>query len=374
MYKIRGVASEQSLLGVGMDVSEELKKVIKGEVQKDEKTLKKYSEDASLFKIKPRVVVFPRDVEDIKAIVRFVAENKKNDPTLSMTVRSGGTDMTGGTLTESIVVDVNRHLNQLKEVGDTYAVVEPGMWYRDFEKETLKHDLFMPSYPASRELCTVGGMVANNAGGEKTLTYGKTEDYVDRVKMILRDGNEYEFKALNKEQLDEKIKLNDVEGEVYKKLFEMLDKNYDVIKNAKPRVSKNSAGYFLWNVWDKEKKVFDIPKLITGSQGTFGIITEITFDLVDAAIGIERPTVNLYVNGNHVVVDGFAVTITGYAQTFFTKITDNLYQFRFIKDDPFDLYETVSISGEAEDSETPVNSGSYFYTFRTWDLDDINAT
>ena len=81
------------------DLTGELKKIIKGEVQQDEGTLETYSTDASLFKIKPRVVVFPRDVEDIKAIVKFVSERKKDNPDLSLTVRSGGTDMTGGTLT-----------------------------------------------------------------------------------------------------------------------------------------------------------------------------------------------------------------------------------------------------------------------------------
>jgi len=263
-----------------MDLTQELKKRIKGEVLDDEKTLTKYSTDASLFRIKPRVVVFPVDVDDIKAIVKFVAENKSEDPSLSLTVRSGGTDMSGGTLTESIVIDVNRHLNQIKEVGDTYAVVEPGMYYRDFEKETLRKNLIMPSYPASREICTVGGMVANNAGGEKTLTYGKTEDYVDQVKMVLCDGNEYLFKPLDKEGLSQKMKLGTVEGEVYRKLFELVDKNYEAIKSAKPNISKNSAGYFLWNVWDKDNQLFDIPKVIVGSQGTFGVITEITFKLI----------------------------------------------------------------------------------------------
>ena len=263
-----------------MDLTQELKKRIKGEVLDDEKTLTKYSTDASLFRIKPRVVVFPVDVDDIKAIVKFVAENKSEDPSLSLTVRSGGTDMSGGTLTESIVIDVNRHLNQIKEVGDTYAVVEPGMYYRDFEKETLRKNLIMPSYPASREICTVGGMVANNAGGEKTLTYGKTEDYVDQVKMVLCDGNEYLFKPLDKEGLSQKMKLGTVEGKVYRKLFELVDKNYEAIKSAKPNISKNSAGYFLWNVWDKDNQLFDIPKVIVGSQGTFGVITEITFKLI----------------------------------------------------------------------------------------------
>ena len=126
-------------------IFEELKGIIKGEVQEDEKTLEEHSTDASLFKVRPRVVVFPKDAEDIKALVKFVAERKKDDPSLSLTVRSGGTDMTGGPLTESIVVDVSRHMTSLKEVGKDpassggagYAIVEPGMFYRNFEKEKL---------------------------------------------------------------------------------------------------------------------------------------------------------------------------------------------------------------------------------------------
>jgi FAD/FMN-containing dehydrogenase len=269
------------------DIYGQLGDVIKGEVQSDDETLKKYSTDASLFKIKPRVVVFPRDAEDVKALVKFVAEHKKNDPKLSLTVRSGGTDMTGGPLTESIVVDVNRHMTGFKGVredpsdaGTGYATAMPGMYYRNFEKETLKKGFMMPSYPASREICTVGGMAANNSGGEKTLTYGKTEDYLKEIKMVLRDGNEYSFSPITKRELDKKVKLSTVEGEIYRELFNLLDKNYDAIKKAKPNVSKNSAGYFLWNVWDREKGVFDIPKLIAGSQGTLGIITEITFRLI----------------------------------------------------------------------------------------------
>lgn len=262
------------------DIQDELKNLLKGEVQQDEKTLEEYSKDASLFKIKPRLVVFPKDVNDVKALVKFVNEKKKDDPTLSLTVRSAGTDMTGGPLSESIVVDMNRYFTRIKEVGDDYGIVEPGTFYRNFEKETLKRGLIIPSYPASREICSVGGMVANNSGGEKTLTYGKTEDYLKEIKMVLRDGNEYSFKPIKKGELDNKVKLSTVEGEVYKKLYALLDENYESIKKAKPNVSKNSAGYFLWNVWDKENEIFDIPKLIAGSQGTLGIITEITFRLI----------------------------------------------------------------------------------------------
>jgi len=102
--------------------------------------------------------------------------------------------------------------------------------------------------------------------------------------------------------------------------------------------------------------------------------TEVTFDLVDSAAGVDQTSVNLYINGYPVVENGTAVSPSGYGQSFFTKVTDRLFQFRFIKDNPFDLYELITISGIAEDDAVPVNSGIFLYTFRTWDLEDINAT
>src|SRR3989344_6318648 len=135
-----------------MDLAVQIKEFFKGEITAAEADLEKYSRDASLFKIKPQLVVFPRDVEDITGLVKFVSDNKSEYPGLSLTMRAGGTDMTGGALSESIIVDVAKHINRLKEVGNDYVVVEPGMFYRDFEHETLKKNLLLPSYPASREI------------------------------------------------------------------------------------------------------------------------------------------------------------------------------------------------------------------------------
>lgn len=255
-------------------ITEELKKIIKGETATDEESLKKYSRDASLFEVRPQVVVYPKDAEDIKNLVKF-ASGRKN---VSITPRSGGTDMSGGALTESVVVDVTRHLNQIKEVGNGHAVTQPGVYYRDFEKETLKHGLLLPSYPASKDICTVGGMVANNSGGEKTLAYGKTENYILELKMVLSDGNEYLIKPLTGDQLNLKLRQENFEGEIYRKIYNLVSENSELLKTAKPKVSKNSAGYYLWNIWDG--KSFDLTKLLVGSQGTLGIITEIKFRLI----------------------------------------------------------------------------------------------
>ncbi|MBI4034162.1 MAG: FAD-binding oxidoreductase [Candidatus Brennerbacteria bacterium] len=258
-------------------IADEIKGLIKGEVLSDNETLDKYSRDASLFEVKPEAVVFPKDVEDLKRLVEYVGKHKRKNKTLSLTSRSGGSDMTGGPLGDSIIVDFTKHFNRLV-VGMGYARVEPGVFYRDFEKETLKWDWILPTYPASRELCALGGMLANNAGGEKTLRYGKTARYVEEMKVVLADGNEYLIKPLTKKELAEKIKGQKFENEIYREIFQLVERNYEMIQKAKPNVSKNSAGYNLWDVWDK--KTFDLTKLFVGSQGTLGIITEAKLRLV----------------------------------------------------------------------------------------------
>ena len=262
------------------DLAGDLKKIVDGDVESDSETLKTYSHDASLFELKPQVVIFPKDQKDVEELVKYVSKNKKNNPKLSITGRAAGTDMSGGAIGESIIVAFGKYFNHTPEIQGNIATVEPGVYYRDFEVETLKHNLIFPSYPASRSICAMGGIFNNNAGGEKSLKYGKTEKYVKRVKVVLRDGKTYEFKSLNEEELNMKMEQKDLESEIYSKVFKLIDDNYDEIMKAKPDVTKNSAGYFLWNVYDKEKKTFDLTQLWTGAQGTLGLMLEGDLKLV----------------------------------------------------------------------------------------------
>ena len=287
----------------------QLSKIIEGKVNVNPSALEIVSHDASLFEVRPKAIVSPKNVTDIEKLVRYVSDynyhfslspkklsdngaSSKNHK-LSLTARSAGTDMSGGPLTDSIVVDFIASFNQVKGVIEKplgsiggiditgSVVTQPGVYYRDFEKATLAAGgQIMPSYPASRELCTIGGMLANNSGGEKTLTYGKTERYVRRIKMVCADGKEHEFTPLSMHELEQMKKFPSFESDIYRKMYELITKNYDLLDKAKPVVSKNSSGYFLWNVWDKEKGIFDLTKMIVGSQGTLGLITEAEFGLV----------------------------------------------------------------------------------------------
>ena len=305
-------------------MKEEIRKFFKGEIEDSRETLSKYSRDASIFEVQPKLVLFPKDSEDVKNLVKWVAENKNKytDPeknkdwkNLSITARCAGTDMSGGAIGESLILDFTRHMNRLISFkseknhlqDDFYITVEPGMFYRDFEKITLEKGLILPCYTASKSLNAMGGMFGNNSAGERTLKYGKTEDYVLEAKVVFSDGNEYTVRPLTQDELTKKITQKDFEGEIYKNVYNLINKNEEEIKHAKPQVSKNSAGYYIWNVIeDKNQNLknfsgprtpgapnpgqtiqnlsdsgfFDLDKLLVGSQGTLGIATQITFKLV----------------------------------------------------------------------------------------------
>ncbi len=284
---------------------EDLKKNFKGDIDVSDATLSAYSHDASLFEIRPQVVVFPKDSADIQVLVKWVNENKAKYPSLSITARAAGTCMSGGAINDSIIMDTTRYMgniltvqrlavpytikplfensNEVTIVGE--ARVQPGCFYRDFEAETLKQDLLLPCYTASKTLNAVGGMVGNNSGGELTLRYGKTEDYVKELKVVLADGYEYTFSPITRRELYNKITEPTFEGKAYKQMFELIKDHEALIRASKPHVSKNSAGYSLWHILKRGKTededVFDFSQLIIGSQGTLGIVTEIVFRLVD---------------------------------------------------------------------------------------------
>lgn len=265
-----------------MNLADEVKLIIKGEVLSDNETLEAYSRDASLFKVRPQLVVYPKDAKDIEALVKFVSQNKSKYPDLSITMRAAGSDMSGGPLNDSIIVDITKHLNKIGSINADGTTVEPGVFYRDFEKKTLELGLILPCFPASKNLAALGGMIANNGAGEKSLRYGKMEKFVKGSKYVFSDGIQYDVRPLNPLELEKKRAEDSFEGRIYRSLYELIQNNKRIIRDAKPKVTKNSAGYYLWNVWDGQ--TFDLNKLLTGAQGTLAICTEAEVSLTPAKI------------------------------------------------------------------------------------------
>jgi FAD/FMN-containing dehydrogenase len=252
----------------------------KGEFDDSAQAKELYSHDASLFELRPQLVIFPDSPSDVETIVKTAGQLKATQKELSLTGRGAGTDMSGAAINDSVIVDFTKHFNKIEHVSSVEGQAQPGVYYRDFEAETIKQKALMPSYPASRDLCTIGGMVNNNSGGEKSLEYGKTENFVNGLKFVFADGIERQVVALKAAELEEKKQQSDFEGQVYRSLHKLIEDHYDQIKAAKPKVSKNSTGYNLWDVWDRDSGVFDLTKLIVGAQGTLGFVTDIKFKLV----------------------------------------------------------------------------------------------
>lgn len=253
-----------------------------GDIEDSEELLNLYSHDASMFEVRPELVVSPRNTADVERIVKVAKDTKVEIKNLSLTARSAGTDMSGGAINDSVIIDFKKYFNKIEKIEGFKARLQPGVYFRDFDAKAKEKDVLMPTYPASRDLCTVGGMVSNNSGGEKSIEFGQAANFVNELEFVFADGIARKVGPINKRELEQKMSQKDFEGEVYRRVYNLVDENYDEIKRAKPKVSKNATGYNLWDVWDKENQIFDLTKLIVGGQGTLGFVTDIEFRLTHA--------------------------------------------------------------------------------------------
>lgn len=256
----------------------QLKTLLKGEVIRDPKRREEYSHDASIYELVPEAVIAPKDAMDVQKIVRFVSSHKAAYPSLAITPRSAGTDMSGAAIGSSLLLDMTKHFNKIEGMHGTVLRTQPGVYMRDIDPYLAAKQMMLGCVPASRAICTIGGMVGNNSGGEQSLRFGNTERSVRSLDVVFADGKQYTVAPLTKKQLDQKMSQETFEGRLYKQVYELIEANYDLIKNARPHVNKNSMGYNLWSVWDRGTGIFDLTRLLTGSQGTLGIITDIQIE------------------------------------------------------------------------------------------------
>ena len=257
-----------------------------GEVSSDKTLLDQYSTDESIFCIRPQVVIKPKHKADVETVVRIIGKETKRFSSLSLTPRAAGTGLGGGSLTDSIVIDM-KGLSAMGEVtvkkDKITFTCEPGLMWRDLEKALNKYDAYLPPYTSSKDICTIGGSVANNAAGPDSLRYGHCADWVESIDVVLKDGKTYTVKPLSLKEFQVLIKQKHEYARIAQEIYSLIAKNEAEILRSKPKTQKNTAGYALWNVmpdgveaFKKGKGTFDLTRLISGSQGTIGIITSLT--------------------------------------------------------------------------------------------------
>jgi len=326
----------------------------RGVVSSDKEHLAKYSTDESIFAIMPQVVIIPKNRRDVEIAVSVIARETKRFTSLSLTARAAGTGLSGGSLTDSIVIDTCPHLHHIGEVvkkSDKITITcEPGAMWRDVEKKLKRVDAYMPSYTSSKDICTIGGAVANNAAGPDSLRYGHCADWVESLEVVLADGHTYTIKSLTLREYKLLIKEKHAHARIAKAIFELIEKNEATIIAGKPPTPKNTAGYALWRVFSdgveafkKGVGTFDLTRLISGSQGTIGIVTEVTmralpvqhnttmlaipiFDLQDAASVIMKTIPFNPINVE--IFDALTFDMALKNPTFFKQRLDGLTYYR----------------------------------------------
>ena len=250
-----------------------------GEVSVSADARRYFSTDGSVFTLTPSVVVYPRNENDVRKTARFTWQLAERGRIIPITPRGAGTDQGGAALGSGIMLAFPAHMNRVLELDDKSGVitVEPGANYGKLQQTLHTHERFLPPFPASFEYSTIGGAVANNASGEKTFKYGDTREYARALHVVLANGELIETGRLSKRELSKKLGLSTFEGEVYRALDALLEENQKLLDESVLSVTKNSAGYALSQVKRKDGS-FDLTPLFVGSQGTLGIVTEVSFD------------------------------------------------------------------------------------------------
>ena len=267
------------------DLLKELTQQLTGALFFDDLHKSIYATDASVYRIIPLAVAYPKTKDDLKHLIAFATKNK-----ITLIPRAAGTSLAGQCVGDGIVVDVSKYFTKILafDEKEQTVVVEPGV-VRDELNDFLKpYGLFFGPNTSTSNRCMIAGMVGNNSSGTTSIKYGVTRDKVIELKTILSDGSEVKFNELNPEQFKQKLSLNTLEGTIYKTINKELSKKNiqnEILKEfPKKSIHRRNTGYAVdalldTSIFSKSDHKINISKLLCGSEGTLALTTEIKIKL-----------------------------------------------------------------------------------------------
>jgi FAD/FMN-containing dehydrogenase/Fe-S oxidoreductase len=268
-----------------------LKPEVQGELRFDTISRALYSTDASVYQIEPAGVFIPKSQQDLIQAVRICAREG-----FPFTLRGGGTSQAGQAIGEGLQIDCSKYVNRLIEVNpeEQWAIVEPGIVLDELNAKLKAHGLRFAPDISTASRATVGGMIANNSAGARSVLYGKTIDHVLELKVLLSDGSLADLRPLTPQQLEDKCNEDSFEADCYRVVRRLAATHSDEIQRRFPRVMRRVMGYNLDEFLHPDRP-FDLTKIIVGSEGTLAVILEAKVRLVPlpkhkSVLAIEFPT------------------------------------------------------------------------------------
>lgn len=251
---------------------DDLRGLFRGELHTDELTRALYSTDAGLFQIMPAAVACPVDAEDVQVLVRYCAEHH-----LPLIARGAATGVAGESLGAGVVVDFARHLNQVVELGSDWVRVQPGVVLARLNAQLARIGRRFAPDPASAAVCTIGGMLANNASGSRAAVHGYTRDHVNQLSVVWDQGDLDTVGLLEPDdwltESDPAI-LSSRCRDIARATAALLRDNAALIEQHMSRTRYNRCGYLLNDVLRGE--TLHLARLMVGSEGTLGLFVEAT--------------------------------------------------------------------------------------------------
>jgi FAD/FMN-containing dehydrogenase/Fe-S oxidoreductase len=254
-------------------IYDDLRGVIEGDLLFDELSRALYSTDASIYRIPPLGVVVPRHSGDVVATVKYAAENR-----IPIVARGAGTGLAGECLGPGLVLDFSRYMRHVEPASSDTVRVQPGAVYDRVNRMLAGRARMLAVDPASGDRCTLGGMVANNASGARSVKYGYTRDYLVNARVVLANGQELEVGDEPRWTDLTATSRAPVKQQLVDRLSALIEGSRDLITRRQPRALHNRCGYLLHDVLTPERLA--LGRLLVGTEGTLALFTEATLRTV----------------------------------------------------------------------------------------------
>ena len=253
-------------------IQDDLAGLLEGQIRCDDTFLQLYSSDASLYEVKPMGVVRPAGTADVVACVNYAREND-----LTIVPRGAGSNVLGASIGNGLILDFSYSMRQVLAVDRDTVRVQPGLILGDLNQHLASHGKMFGPDPSTRNISTVGGLLSLNRSGSRWLKTGTPREHVVSIEMVLASGEVVQFDSRLGQQVNPDLQnvQKSFESTQYEgRIKTIIDRNTQLIADSQPKVKINQAGYHVYDVVDGDE--VDLTRLLVGSEGTLGVITEVT--------------------------------------------------------------------------------------------------